>query len=121
MQKIWQKGIVGIIMLGIFLLPISTGINIKENKLAVSIEINEIRAQEEVWWFQWYVPVVGNSGIEKFTATTSDQAKKKCEETEAGWTTGKISTSCTNKPIETATATTEFGTATTVGEIEQGS
>lgn len=44
-QKFWQKGIVGIIMIGIFLLPISAGIDIKENKLALSVGINEVRAQ----------------------------------------------------------------------------
>ena len=42
MQKIWQKGIIGIIMLDVFLLPISAGIQKLINWIFIKINLDFI-------------------------------------------------------------------------------
>ncbi|KKR79738.1 MAG: hypothetical protein UU24_C0003G0028 [Candidatus Nomurabacteria bacterium GW2011_GWA2_40_9] len=123
MKKLWQKIIIGIIILGVFLLPISAGIN---NKFAVRVEINEAGAVVN-WWYSWtvtkdtYTPGGSFKDVKTHISDIYPDNPNGCEAARSAFATSqtsntsiKVDTSCSNgTPPSTDTITTQTSSPTT--------
>lgn len=85
MKKLLSKILISVAMLGIFLMPISAGINFDNTKAEVST--NKASAQEQPrWWLVYSVPVVGLVivGFDEEKACTDKEAEEKAKGNKIG-------------------------------------